>query len=351
MRGLFVSICRWSLLRAVSLCLGLALSVTGWCDDKPRAEKPAEKPTADEQVKADKPASDKADPEKPSSKEDATEKPADDASKGAKGRPDEKGPRPLNPQGTVLLDVPGKRVLIKSKVVLREGVLELLCCLKQTKEHESILSVDTKAYVVHTALLALGTKAGAPAKFEPEFQPATGQVIKIFLNWVDDKGKSQRVPAQDFVRKVTRRFYVEKIDPRPADLVIPEKSELRYDGKHKELMWYGQMKPEEKQTLLALSTNKAYLKAIESFFKQSQNQAIDATWVFTGSGFFVDEDGKKFYQAEDGDLISVANFPSATMDVTMRSSNSNESLNFEAWTERIPPKDTEVTIELVPVFK
>src|SRR5687768_3825558 len=48
---------------------------------------------------------------------------------------------PLNKQETVLLDRPGRRVLVKSKVVLREGLLEMLACPLQTKEHESILAV------------------------------------------------------------------------------------------------------------------------------------------------------------------------------------------------------------------
>ena len=45
-------------------------------------------------------------------------------------------PVPLNRQGTVLLDRDGKRLLLKAKVAARDRVLEMLCCLKQTKEHE-----------------------------------------------------------------------------------------------------------------------------------------------------------------------------------------------------------------------
>src|SRR5687768_1224783 len=35
---------------------------------------------------------------------------------------------PLNKQETVLLDRAGRRVLVKAKVVLREGLLEMLAC-------------------------------------------------------------------------------------------------------------------------------------------------------------------------------------------------------------------------------
>ena len=65
-------------------------------------------------------------------------------------------PTALNKSGTVLVDFKGKRLLIKSDVVLREGMLEMLACLKQTKEHESILSVDAKAQLVHAGLIKIG---------------------------------------------------------------------------------------------------------------------------------------------------------------------------------------------------
>lgn len=259
-------------------------------------------------------------------------------------------PVPLNKNGTVLLDKKGKRVLLTTNVALREGQLEMLCCLKQTKEHESILSLDGKAYVVHTALLALGAKPGATARYTPDYNPPTGQKIDIFVSWIDEKGKSHRHPAAYWIRNVTRRFWAIKMDEAPAGLKIPDGSELRYDRKLKEISWYGHMTEKQKAELLALSDDKAYRKAIESFFDQSQFREMKANFVFAGSGFFTDEDtGKKFYLAEDGDLICVANMGGAMLDVAMESSAEAANLLFEAWTERIPPKGTPVTLELVPV--
>ena len=86
---------------------------------------------------------------------------------------------PLNKSGTVLLDVKGNRVSLKSKVVLREGLLEMLCCLVQTKEHESILAVNARAKVIHAGLLALGAKPGTTVRYFPQYKPATGQQIDI----------------------------------------------------------------------------------------------------------------------------------------------------------------------------
>ncbi|MGC3966313.1 MAG: YdjY domain-containing protein [Pirellulales bacterium] len=76
---------------------------------------------------------------------------------------------------------------------------------------------------------------------------------------------------------------------------------------------------------------------------------MDYPWVFGGSGFWTDPaDGKRYYQAEDGDFICISNFPSAMLDVPVESSAANSSLLFEAFTDHIPPEKTRVTIYLVP---
>ncbi len=260
---------------------------------------------------------------------------------------------PLNKDETVLLDAKGKRLLLKTKVVFRDGVLEMLVCRKQTKEHESVLALDAQAFVVHTGLLALGAEVGAPVQLSPEFKPPTGTAVDIFLQWTDEKGKLHRVPAQDWVRHAIRRFYAEKMAKLPADLTIPKKSELRFDAKNQELTWYGPMTAEQRDQLVALSRDETYRKAIKSIHDRTQPRRMEARWVFAGSGFFVDgETGKRHYQAEGGDLICVANFPSAMIDVDVESTSSGEdNLLFEAWTERIPPLDTPVTVELIPVLK
>src|ERR1700685_414495 len=88
-------------------------------------------------------------------------------------------PIPLNPNRTVLLDREGKRLLVRTRVVLREGMLEMLCCPAQTKEHESILAVDSRAYVIHAGLIALGAKPGTPVQYQPAYKAPTGQPIDI----------------------------------------------------------------------------------------------------------------------------------------------------------------------------
>ncbi len=268
-------------------------------------------------------------------------------------QPTERAPVALNQKETVFLDVPGKRLLLHSEVVLREGLLEMLCCIKRTKEHEAILSLDAKAYVVHAGLLALGAKSGTTARYAPEFQPATGQIIDIFLHWEDKDGTPHRVSAGHWIRNAVHRYFVANLEELPAGVKIPKNSELRFDERHQELTWYGPMTESQRDELLSLSENQGFRDAIRSFYGKTRRVNLEANWVFAGSGYYVDDKtGQRAYQAEGGDLICVANFPTATLDLGFESSASGEeNLLFEADTERIPPLGTKVIIELVPRFQ
>src|SRR3954452_3764606 len=75
-------------------------------------------------------------------------------------------------------------------------------------------------------------------------------------------------------------------------------------------------------------------------------------FVFAGSGFWVDPDtGKKHYQAEGGDFVCVSNFGTAMLDIPVKSSQSNEELEFSAMTEKIPPLGTPVRLIFKPKLK
>lgn len=260
-------------------------------------------------------------------------------------------PVPLNVQKTVLLDLANKRLLLKTEVVLRDGLLEMFLCKAHTKEHESIVAIDAEAYVIHAGLLALGAKSGEPVRFDPEYRPPQGQTIDIFVNWTDENGRAHRLPAQKWMRHVTRRYYVEDLAQLPAGFTVPDESELRYDERRKELIWFGPMTEKQRDELLALSNDADYEKAIRSFFGRSQTKQMEAEFVFAGSGFHTDEDGQRFYLAESGNVICVANFSDALIDIAVKSTADNEGLMFEPYTERIPPLGTKVAVELVPRFE
>ncbi len=190
---------------------------------------------------------------------------------------------PLQPEGGVWLDPKKKRVVLVGRICLREGQLEMFACPQGTKEHESIVTVPVKAYVIHAALLALGAKPGSPTVFVPEFRPASGTRVDVSLYWTDASGRRRSAWAQDWVRH-----------------------------------W---------RTGLPMQEH----------------------WVFAGSSFWVNEQtGEKYYQAEEGFLICLANFSTAMLDIPVESSDAAGRLVFEAFTERIPPLGTRVTVVLTP---
>jgi hypothetical protein len=100
------------------------------------------------------------------------------------------------------VDMKNKQVIVGGRVCLREGALEMFACPKNTKEHESIVSVTTPARFVHGALLALGAQAGPPVQFDPVYKPAQGTEIGVEVLWRDREGKEHRVKAQEWIKEV-----------------------------------------------------------------------------------------------------------------------------------------------------
>ena len=259
---------------------------------------------------------------------------------------------PLNPTGTVLLDVPNRRVFAKTAVCFTEGVLEMLLCLTQTKEHESILVFDGKAHTIHAGLLALGLKEGKPSSYDLEsdvYTPASGSKLDVFLHWKDKEGKLHREPAQSWCRNSRFRYYEEPFETLPADLKLDPDGKLRYDDMNKVLFWYGPMSEAQRDAALKLSADENFQKAIHRFHEESQPKQLAADFIFVGSGFVNDPEHGEQYLAEGGYVICVANFAAAMIDLSIESSASgNENLTYEAWTERIPPRGSEVLVEIVP---
>ena len=84
----------------------------------------------------------------------------------------------------------------------------------------------------------------------------------------------------------------------------------------------------------------------QTWVKNSQTgEELDCNWIFAGSSFWKDpRTGTEYYQADAGDLVCVSNFPAATLDLPITSSQANESLLFETFTERIPQRGTPVEL-------
>jgi hypothetical protein len=106
----------------------------------------------------------------------------------------------LSEKGEIWLDLKRKAVVVDGQVCLREGTLEMFACPKGTKEHESVVSLNCRAQDVHAGLLRVGALSGTPVKFDPEYKPATGATVDIYVLWKDTAGKARQVKAQEWVK-------------------------------------------------------------------------------------------------------------------------------------------------------
>lgn len=252
----------------------------------------------------------------------------------------------LNPNETAFLNLADKKVFLKTRVACNDCPLEMLVCTAGSKEHESVLSFDGKAYVVHTALLAMGLKPGRPVAFSPEFTPPEGPELDLKVHWRTKQGQVKSVDAKKWMRTSVSHYLSVPLEAAPEGIEFPF-LELRYDPYNKEILWYGQMKPEDKKILLTKCDEAKYQAAIKEFFTKSQPKPMSANFVFAGSFLAQrNEDSPEFYAGEDGYLICVANFAAATIDVKEESSASDGSRAFEANSDVVPPRGTPVILEI-----
>ena len=76
---------------------------------------------------------------------------------------------------------------------------------------------------------------------------------------------------------------------------------------------------------------------------------LASDWIFGGSILEEDPDSEEsYYYAESGPLLCVSNFATATIDLNVPSTASDEGLLYEAFSENLPAKGTKVYIRLMP---
>ncbi len=175
--------------------------------DDAQAPGAAPSPTVDGKSVGDKPADSKADADaaRPADGSTTPASPTSSSSQATAKKPlskDPPGMKRLSPEYDAWIDIAKKRVVLDGTVCLQRGTLELLACIKGTKEHESVISVDCRAYIIHAALLAVGAKSGTPVRWQPKFESPTGTPIEIMVIWTDPKGVVQRQNAKQWVRDV-----------------------------------------------------------------------------------------------------------------------------------------------------
>ena len=81
---------------------------------------------------------------------------------------------------------------------------------------------------------------------------------------------------------------------------------------------------------------------------ERKKKTLEYPWVFGGSGFFKDEADENRYYADGGEMVCVANFAVAMLDLPIESDKANAALLYVANTEKIPPMDTPIRMVLVP---
>lgn len=192
--------------------------------------------------------------------------------------------KPLDKTNSLFFDPKERRLVLRARVCLREGFLEHLMCAEQTKEHESVFATKASPRAIHAGLLLTGAEVGHPVRYKPAFAPPAGSPMSITVEWVED-GKTKSIDAKQFVM----------------------------DAKTK--------KP------------------------------LDRDWVFAGSEQFPDPEDPKtiIYAAEHGgDLFTVANFAASILDVPFASSGNDADRSFMANTEKIPKRNTYVSLILKP---
>jgi len=211
------------------------------------------------------------------------------------------------------LDLPGIKIQIKERyidvdsvVCLNEGMLELIACAKDTKEHEAIIAVNAKASHIHAALLLLGARAGNPAMRKliedddeeggrwVHFAPS-GSNVDVSLVVNDEEGKPVERPMSDFLMRSNDRFGVDPVED------------------------------EEKERLPT------------------------STFLFAGSHVFQGEEGPPKYLADvDGNVISLSTFGDELLCLPGVYSQGNEGLVWEVDSTHLPKIGTKVILRLRP---
>jgi len=187
----------------------------------------------------------------------------------------------------VRVHLAAREVLLDAEVVSESAELEFLLCQSGTKDYESILATPAKPSHVHAALLLLGLTPGRPAR------------------WIEIEDEDPRF-----------------VSPRGPELQIT----FRWTGAD------GKTRTADASDWLALTGR--------------GKGAMPKKWIFIGSAVLPDN----HYLADaEGEIISVANFASAVIDVPFESSDKNAILTFSAKAGAVPPRGTKVEVVLHPL--
>ena len=95
-----------------------------------------------------------------------------------------------------------KRVYADGYIAMNDGPLEMFACPAGTKEHESVVASLANAKEIHTGLLAIGAESGKPVQFRPEFAPASGQRIRVWICYLDEEKEYHVADGRSWIKRM-----------------------------------------------------------------------------------------------------------------------------------------------------
>ncbi len=203
----------------------------------------------------------------------------------------------------ITLNLEERCVDVDAEVCLHDGLLELLACTPDTKEHESVVVLKARPMHIHTALLLFGAEPGSPA----------GQ--KRF-----GEGGGQWVPVPPSGGQVTVSFVFAgkdgKLIEHPASQFIEQAGHYDFDGTPL---------PREK---------------VEVF---------PSEFIFAGSQLVEDGLGPRKYVADySGNVISISTFGDELLCLPGIYGHQNGGLSWQVNPKGLPPVGGKVTLRIRP---
>ncbi len=187
---------------------------------------------------------------------------------------------------------------VDAEVCLHDGLLELILCVDNTKEHESIFSTKARALHIHTALLLMGSKPGTPA-----------------MKKIQIKGEDQWI----------------SVEPSGDDIVLSVVLQSK-DGSDKEY-------PINKFVSPAAVENKEQ--------DSGEMKKFPDKFIFSGSHLIATVNGKKKYLCEDsGNVISVSTFGDEMLCLSEVTGHDNNKLGWKVNPKLLPKIGDRVIIRL-----
>lgn len=210
----------------------------------------------------------------------------------------------------LVVDFQNRCVDIEATICLDEGMLELIACTKETKEHESIVTITARPMHVHTALLLLGANNGNPAMRKAVGEggarwvdiPPRGDSVDVYLVFRNNEGKVVENPISDFVTRSGER----------PDVPVGAQEGSAQQG----------------------------------------DKRFPKTFLFAGSLLVGDGPGPRTYLADQsGSVISIATFGDELLCLPGIHAKANDALMWQIDGSKLPKLGSKVTLRLRPQRK